>query len=298
MRRLLLSVLALVAAAAGMSAGRYSELERRLMGVPPEAAARLLRQELDDDPDLQELLRGLPKTDAELRAIVRLRAAGERATNPGNEWTRIAAERKRSNPLYIDNDKDKETSNWLGKAYQRLLEAIERWLRRERNLPGVAPSVPAFGQWLSVIAWIILGLLLAGLLYLAIRHFSWKATLKRKGALLDDEEPERTLDEWLALADDHERHGRFREAVRCLYLACLMKFDEYRVARFDRGQTNWEHLGRIQQSPSKPANLDFTPPTKLFDTVWYGLKTEGKPDVDRLRAWYREIEAALRGARP
>ncbi|HWA84414.1 MAG TPA: DUF4129 domain-containing protein, partial [Fimbriimonadaceae bacterium] len=111
-----------------------------------------------------------------------------------------------------------------------------------------------------------------------------------------DDEPERTLDEWLELSSSYERDGKYREAVRALYLACLLKFDERNVARFLRSQTNWEHLARIETSPKKPAGLDFRTPTQAFDRIWYGYKVRGPIDVAEFRAWYGDVTRALQGA--
>ena len=114
--------------------------------------------------------------------------------------------------------------------------------------------------------------------------------------MLEDDEPERSLDEWLAEADTLQAQGRYREAVRALYLASLLRFDEARVARFQRGQTNWEHLTRIEASPTMPKDLDFRATTRLFDRIWYGRIVRGKEDVDQFRAWYLNITNTLRAA--
>jgi len=116
--------------------------------------------------------------------------------------------------------------------------------------------------------------------------------------MLEQDEPERTLDEWLDMANKLTADGKYREAVRCLYLACLLRFDEHLVARFDRGQTNWEHLARIRASSRMPIGLDFESPTKRFDTIWYGHRTRGLSDVDQFKDWYGRITEALAGAKP
>jgi hypothetical protein len=132
-------------------------------------------------------------------------------------------------------------------------------------------------------------------LVFALKRFVWSKRLERKAkALLDEDEPERTLDEWLELADRLERQGKYREAVRCLYLACLLKIDEARIARFERSQTNWEHLARIEASPARPSDLEFREPTRAFDNIWYGMRVNGSEDVMRFRAWYRQVTESVR----
>jgi hypothetical protein len=82
--------------------------------------------------------------------------------------------------------------------------------------------------------------------------------------------------------------------VRCLYLACLLRLDDAGVARFDRSETNWEHLYRIERSPSKPTGLGFRAPTIAFDRVWYGHNVRGLSDVHEFRMWYVGVQEALK----
>lgn len=205
------------------------------------------------------------------------------------------ARRIKESPLYRDAEKEKE-SNWLSRSFEALGEALSRLFnrRQEQRDSTASPSAPS-GQWLVYTMWGVLGVAAAVLLVLAARYFVFKRSLTRKAkALMEEDEPERTLDEWLALADQLTSEGKHREAVRCLYLACLLKFDEAGVARFRRGQTNWEHFTRIVTSPKHPEGLDFRAPTQAFDRVWYGMHVEGGADVERFKAWYRTVADSLR----
>ena len=177
-------------------------------------------------------------------------------------------------------------------ALKRLKDLIPK---REINAPRTAlPSPGLFSQILIPIVWGLLAVAIIVFGYFGIKHFQWKKALRRKAkAVLEDDEPERTLDEWLAIADEYSLQGKFREAVRALYLACLLKFDEAGVARFIRGETNWEHLSRIRSSGRLPNGLDFTPATKAFDRIWYGFHVQGNEDVESFRVWYQEVRDRL-----
>mgnify|MGYP007089157074 CR=1 FL=1 len=205
------------------------------------------------------------------------------------------ARKIKSSPLYRGAEQEKE-SNWLSRAFEALGEAISRLFNRRQNQEEPAsPSSAPSGQWLVYTMWGVLGVAAAVLLVLAARYFVFKRSLTRKAkALMEEDEPERTLDEWLVMADQLAGDGKFREAVRCLYLACLLKFDEAGVARFRRGQTNWEHYARIASSPKKPEGLDFRSPTQAFDRVWYGMYVEGLADVTRVKAWYQMVSDSLK----
>ena len=87
--------------------------------------------------------------------------------------------------------------------------------------------------------------------------------------------------------------GEHRMAVRCLYLATLMRLDEAGVAEFRRWETNWEHLRRIQNSPSRPDDLDVSPLTRHFDLIGYGRICKGEMDVAEFREAYLRVVKLL-----
>lgn len=200
------------------------------------------------------------------------------------------AKQIKENRSYIDAGTQKD-ANWIEKAFERL-KNLKGPDMPKVNLPkGEAPAL----NGLMIFVWILLGGGVLFLLIWAIRHFSWKRTLERKAkAMLEEDEPERTVDEWLEMADSLIAEGRYREAVRCLYLACLLRFDEFGVARFDRSQTNWEHLYRIRASIKLPKDIRFEPATQRFDVIWYGNRTAKIDDVSQFKAWYEEILGKLK----
>lgn len=224
----------------------------------------------------------------ELRAITTLRFRFDEAK-------RLAVKEKKS-PLYRDPGLQ-ESSNWIERSMRALGEFVSTLFRSrpESRMPEMRG--PMSGPNLTWVVYVVYGFLAAVLLFflvLAIKKFRWRATLKRKAsAILEEDEPERTLDEWLAMADRLISEGKYREAVRCLYLACLLRFDEAGVARFIRSQTNWEHLARISSSPRLPGGLDFRIPTREFDRVWYGFRVNGMDDVELFRKWYVDLTHAL-----
>jgi len=226
-------------------------------------------------------------TISDFRRMVMVRAAAEA---PADASAAADAKRIKSSPLYRDPGVQ-EQSNWLDGAIKRLLDLLPK---RSPNANIRLPQT-AIPTWIVPIMWFLLGAIVLVFGYFVFRHFSWKRALTRKAkAMLEEDEPERTLDEWLSLADEHAASGRYREAVRAMYLSCLLKFDEAGIARFIRGETNWEHLARISASPKKPASIDFRQPTQTFDRIWYGFHVKGQEDVDLFRSWYQQITEALR----
>jgi hypothetical protein len=275
-------------------AGDYAELSARLKGVKnPDEVVNIVSKDprLAGDEDVASILANESLTYEEqatsLKEAIDLRAMLEKpaAAPPGKE----AVQNIKSSPLYRDTGVD-ETSNWLSRAIARLKN-----LKWEPNQPkGDIGFLAALGPLIYWLFWAVIVGSLGFLIWYAVRHFRWSKRLQRKAStLMEDSEPERTLDEWLELADRLEAEGKYREAVRALYLACLLRFDEALVARFDRGQTNWEHLYRIESSSRKPEGLDFRTPTGLFDRVWYGHQGRGREEVIQFRNWYVNITESL-----
>lgn len=282
-------------------AADLENVQQRLRLAPGASAAAKILLEIDPGADAK-LRRALDKVrgakdKVEREAAVRFASdlvalnALEQKIQPAPEAKR-QAESLKGSPVYRDPGAH-QSSNWLGRALERL-RFRQRQSQQEQGMPDVSRL---FGPWLTYVMWTVLGIAAAAILWYFARHANWLRRSRKPGpTLLDEDEPERTLDEWLAMAEQLRAEGRYREAVRCLYLACLLRFDEFRVARFDRGQTNWEHLHRIEKSPKLPPELDFRAATSAFDRIWYGQHPSGIEDLDRFRQWYTDVVAALRGA--
>jgi hypothetical protein len=281
-------------------AGPFSDLKHRLSETKSDdEVIRIIRSNpaVASQPDIAQGLKDVKSQVVDnataatnFRALVDLGSMNETDSTAPFTSKSTATEIKRS-PLYSDPGMDQKR-NWLADALERLRNIRPKREKTASNGIGLGLLGPIF----TFIVWGLLAMAVLFLLYLAIRHIKWQKTLTRKAkTLLEEDEPDRTLDEWLQLADEHSAAGRFREAVRALYLACLLKFDEFDVAAFHRGETNWEHLNRIEKSPRLPKDLNFRTPTQRFDRVWYGYIVEGMADVQLFRDWYQDISRQLKG---
>jgi hypothetical protein len=209
---------------------------------------------------------------------------------------KATAEEILSNPLYTDR-REREGRNWLERAGTRLGDRMLEWL--QKLLPDRMPQLGglglgSFGSAMTTIAWFLIGAVILLVVYFIVLNFRGVGKRKRRvGGILEDDEPERTADQWLEQADALEAAGKYREAVRCLYLACLVRYDDGRVARFRRHETNWEHLYRIEASERNPAHIDFRSATQKFDKVWYGKIVRGPEDVAEFKEVYTRLCEAL-----
>lgn len=205
-----------------------------------------------------------------------------------------SAEEILSNPIYVDRGVAKDR-NWLDGVGERIGNRLLRWLERLFRQQSRDISGPQLGvlQGSRYFFWGLIGTGIAVVLFFVLRNAKFVARKRRVGGILEEDEPERTADEYLRMSDALAAEGRYREAVRSLYLACLMKYDDARVARFQRHETNWEHLYRIEASARNPA-LNFRATTQHFDKVWYGNIVEGMPDYVEFKAFYVSLTEAIK----
>jgi hypothetical protein len=289
----LVSSFSLVALIAIAPCGTFREFQKALSDVQSKEDVRRIAEDYSDllegDSSLDQALSDLDSGSVqEFKRLVALRAVAEAPITPN---ATSDAKQIKANPLYRDPGVQEE-SNWLYGAMKRIADLIPK----QGAQPNINLPRTAFPAWIVPGMWGLLALAILLFGYFAIRHFTWKRALTRKAkAVLEEDEPERTLDEWLEMADRLAAEGKYREAVRAMYLSCLLKFDEAGIARFIRGETNWEHLSRIASSIKKPPSLDFRPPTQSFDRIWYGHHVRGRDDVDQFRVWYQQIVDTLKG---
>lgn len=296
-KKLVLLVVVVSTLLSSAFAETYGELQSRIATAKPAEVVAAVREStlLTTDKQLRSLLESkepIAKRATSLRDWVGTRAWA--ATVAPKQDGKALAERAKRSRLYIDQA-EKAKSNWLENAFKGLQFNFPQ--------PKLNPNSNPFGGLFSgpllvQIMWGLLALAGIALAWFAVQHIRKIQSRKRVAtAILEEDEPERTVDEWLAQADALAAEGRHRESVRCLYLATLLRIDEAGIARFERSETNWEHLSRIEASNKLPSEIEFRTPTKAFDRIWYGFIVRGQADVDEFRAIYQNVLQALRGVK-
>ncbi len=295
-RALFLSVLLLMSSMA-FGQDDLARVERELAGKTGPAAQNAATKALAELPDLPtpiiDKLTHIQATGSandlqELRAMIRsVRSISGPLPPPATTPSTRARELKQT-PLYRDQEEVKR-DNWLTRALQRIAELFR--FRDTKKTETFNPQTNFGTGWITTLAWALLAIVVVTGAAFAIYNFRGKWGWKRsaaKGGLLDDDEPDRTADEWIVQADALAMQGKHREAIRALYLACLVRLDEARVIRFVRGETNWEHLRRYEASPAR-LDLDLRHVTQRFDVIWYGYRTNGAPDFNEFKEVYQAL---------
>ncbi len=170
---------------------------------------------------------------------------------------------------------------------------------------GSRGSVPRGGGGFSVLGWVLLvGLALAVLtvaLYLYLSSRRRPRTPKSSAATgtepsAADSEARQVLEEspselWRQ-AEALAGAGRFRDAVRLLYLAVLALLHRQRLIRFEPMRTNGEYVRQVRLSEQAPASLHdpFHQLTDQFEAKWYGERACDPNDYRAYRTLAEEIQ--------
>jgi hypothetical protein len=170
---------------------------------------------------------------------------------------------------------------------------------------GPGESAPAMGGGgLSVLGWLLLaGLGLAVVGTALVLYLTSPAkprtpkTLAATGAEMPaDNEARQVLEEspselWRQ-AEGLASEGRFREAVRVLYLAVLALLHRQQFIRFEPTRTNGEYVRQVRLSERAPAELHgpFHELTDLFEVKWYGERACEPDDYRACRTLAEEIQ--------
>lgn len=93
-----------------------------------------------------------------------------------------------------------------------------------------------------------------------------------------------------ALTEQAVRDGRFREAVRLLYLRTLRLLSERGRIRWALDKTNREYAAELRGSDLEGP---FVTVTRLFDRAWYGHLPVDAADVEAARSQFQRFRDAL-----
>lgn len=176
-----------------------------------------------------------------------------------------------------------EAPGWFSRMWNAFWDAVWKWLRGLRRPP--APQADLSGPEFSggmgfanVIVVVAVIAVVALLLYLLIRGREKNTTADpgaevsslSESALSSDPMSalSRPSETWAGLADQLAAEGKFREAIRHLYLALLSRLHRDGAIDYDPTKSNWDYFRGFRGAGS--ALGPFRELTRRFDFAWYG----------------------------
>ncbi|HXF64499.1 MAG TPA: DUF4129 domain-containing protein [Caldilineaceae bacterium] len=173
----------------------------------------------------------------------------------------------------------------------RFIAWVEEWLRRLLGREQDAAPSPALAATARAIPWVLAALAALGLGWLLtywlqslLRSFVADAEARRRAA--EGENAPLTAGEARRQAHHAAQAGRYRDAVRRLYLAALLHLQEARLVPPDPSLTNHELLARVPAGA--PLHSYLAPVVETFDQVWYGVR---EPDHATYSAYLQAVDA-------
>jgi transcriptional regulator GlxA family with amidase domain len=85
--------------------------------------------------------------------------------------------------------------------------------------------------------------------------------------------------------------GEYRQALRLLYLSCLLSLDEAGVLDYHPAVTNWSYVAAIRRHV--PFAEPFATLTALVDRALYAVKPVSAQDFDRGQELLRHIQGEM-----
>lgn len=176
--------------------------------------------------------------------------------------------------------------NPIRKALDWVLERLGRLLDK---LFGVFGG----GGGGSLIAWAILALAVAGIVMLVVRRVRRGPVVKLEARTVVIDRSREPSD-WRTEAEEHARHGRFRDALRCRYRALVGDLARRGLLDEIPGRTTGEERGQLRTT-APVAAPEFTDAIDLFDRAWYGDEPTGAGEDDRFRSLADAVMAKATG---
>jgi len=159
-------------------------------------------------------------------------------------------------------------ANWVGDVLDRLFSPFSR------------PSVGS----LSALDWVATAVLAALVVVVVIRLT--RTMRSGAGRRREPSAPlvtKRTARAWRREAEDHERTGAWRQALRCRYRALLAELIDRSVVADVAGRTAGEYRAEARRRlPS--LGEPFSGATDLFEAAWYGNEAVGPDEARRFQA--------------
>lgn len=149
--------------------------------------------------------------------------------------------------------------NWVARLVARIREWIRSWL------PGVPPVRAGVEMLGELLGWLV-GIAAMALLIRALLRRRHRLTVVTAGP----DVPREPWHVWLDRCRRALAEGETREAVRCAYMAVLLRFEEQGVWDVDESRTPREYTRLVP--PDDRRRDPFVALVRQFEETWYGKR--------------------------
>ncbi|MCC5952298.1 MAG: DUF4129 domain-containing protein [Acidimicrobiia bacterium] len=215
-------------------------------------------------------------------------------TAPADD-VRDTARRILAEPPFVDLDVDETTG-------------VDPRQGQREGTPGSDPQPPSFqppvfeglGALGQAIVWVVAALLAGAAVWLLLRVIAgWRRRTSTKADTIDDDvelrpvtvddvEPDGDAETWLRRAEEHERAGRYRHAVRCRFRALVATLEDVGVLAGDATRTSGE-LRRELAGRAPDVTRSFGDVAERFDAAWYGAAPTTEADCTDVAAAAQQV---------
>jgi hypothetical protein len=225
--------------------------------------------------------------------VERLRAMDARVTERQNQTQGLQSKDDAKNKLKGILERPEYVTKVQGQnALMRLLRDFAEWLRK--FLPQPRQVAPGSGQWLALVAKILVVLGAVALVFFLVKllftRFQRRKKIKRpkkeeaRIVLGERLEPDQTATDLLSEAEALARSGDLRAAIRKAYIALLVELGDRKIISLSQNKTNRDYLNGLRDLP--PLHSKMTGLTNSFERHWYGFVDATQNDWQNFREGY------------
>lgn len=226
-----------------------------------------------------------PKRIQEL--IIRTRTAIEAQTAvPSNNPQFLREARSTLNSILKRREyRQSIVQNWLMLISEAISNALEKIFG--------AIAVRPVGYVLGVLVLLVFVGCIVKLVLRFVNNTSGRPVKRSDASNVERKKRQESIESLIHTAELEATQGRYREALRNVYIATLLLLDRAGLITFAEGTTNWEYIRALRGRASSAQIELFRDLTSLFDVSIYGGGAVSFDDYMLSRRRFEEMGASL-----
>jgi hypothetical protein len=188
--------------------------------------------------------------------------------------------RRRADEVLSQDKFQPDEPGLLDRAWDRVTELVE-------DLLSIVTNNTVFGG--VAVGWILLGAMTGLIILFLVRYLpSFRAARRPPTqATITTHQNRLSRAEWLAKAEEADRNGLYREAIRARYRATVAGLIADKELPDSPAATPTELRDSFRADPSRTD--PFANSTAAFSDVWYGGEDADRNDSEQLDLWDHQV---------